>query len=439
MTAPLFDQELERQYVSALLQIGDKGHLLGESRVAAADFTLSALGQIVDAAHRVTLAEQTTEYLPMRAELERVQAPQPTLAALQEADLHPTPWLGSLDLAAGMLRTMAARRRAREALQRGIAKLEAGSLEDGQEYARIALEQNAEQRVSLLSLRDVAWKSVQPKPKHATGIVQVGHGPIDGAYRAIRPATMMVVGGRTGSCKSKFMLDAAINMTRGGVRAGYVSLEDGEDVVGPRALATMVPGLTEERITQEQLDMSSQNEIDRGLEALERIGVCVSFQLNRPLQDVARAVRAMVTAGCRMVFVDYVQAIRLGVSAKRAELVSDAAQELKAVCQAGNASLGLGSQLKRADDSKPFAEPHAGQLKETGDLENMAEIILLFWKSSDDSSARILGKVAKVKWSSRRPRFEMLLNENGSIKAIQPYSPSERSAAHNDNGGGKWV
>ena len=74
MTAPLFDHELERQYVSALLQIGGKGHVLGESRVTAADLTLPALGQIVDAAHRVTLAEQTTEYLPMRAELEHRQA-----------------------------------------------------------------------------------------------------------------------------------------------------------------------------------------------------------------------------------------------------------------------------------------------------------------------------------------------------------------------------
>jgi replicative DNA helicase len=309
------------------------------------------------------------------------------------------------------------------ALMSGVARAWDGHVEDAHEAARQALEVRVDQHVPLLTARDVVHSAAYPSTTRRGAVVRTGYGMVDGAVRAMPRSTMLTLGGRTGCGKSTLMLGMAMHMAHSGLKPGIVSTEDAEDIWGSRLLAQLVPELSSERLLSQQLDLGHKADVDRGLVMAERIGVKFAFQLNRPLKDVLAAVRALCEQGCDVVFVDYLQAIKLGMGPKRAELVSNAAQELKATCQEHGAVLVLGSQLSRPDRTKPFAEPHANDLKESGDLENMSEAIVLLWKTSDDDNAVMLGKVAKVKWSNRRPRFEMELLQNGSLHALVPYVP----------------
>lgn len=314
-------------------------------------------------------------------------------------------------------------RQVKHELQQGAAAAQAGELEDAREAARRVLEQRADTSVAVLSTHDVALRALQPRSAHH-GYVRTGYVILDGAIRAMPPSTMMTLGGRTGSGKSTLMLGMALHAARAGLHPGIVSLEDAEDVWGARALAQLEPDLSAEHLIAHQLDFRSHAAAQRGLELAKRAGVRFTFCLaRRALQDVLAAIRALCAGGCNVILVDYVQAIALGLRHEQRIAVSHAAQQVNSETKAHGAVLVLGSQLKRADESKPFAEPHAGHLKETGDLENMSDVVLLNWKTSDESDARCLGKIAKIKWSRWRPRYELDFASNGALKDLIDYTP----------------
>ena len=53
---------------------------------------------------------------------------------------------------------------------------------------------------------------------------------------------------------------------------------------------------------------------------------------------------------------------------------------------------------------------------------------MLLWKTGDDDEAKTLGKVAKVKWSGRRPRFEIVRHpDTGLIASVETYTPQEQA------------
>jgi replicative DNA helicase len=246
-----------------------------------------------------------------------------------------------------------------------------------------------------------------------------GYMPLDLAFGGLIPGTLWTVGGRTGAGKSSLMLGVALELAKRGHRPGIVSCEDSAQVWGARALAH-VDGIRREHLQASQKPLTWPQRIERAVAKIREDGVQLAYALNRPLGHVLACVRHLIEIEkCDVIMVDYLQAIMLP-SGRRHELVSSAAQQLKAECQAHNVALVLGSQLSRPDKSNPFAEPHASELKESGDIENMSEVVTLLWKDSDESNARMLGKVAKVKWSNRRPRFEMRLNEAGALQTIEP-------------------
>jgi hypothetical protein len=67
----------------------------------------------------------------------------------------------------------------------------------------------------------------------------------------------------------------------------------------------------------------------------------------------------------------------------------------------------LCSQLSRPP-SVAQREPNASRLKESGDLENMSEAIILLWREKDGEGAPAFCKVAKLKSSSARPRLQVV-------------------------------
>lgn len=335
------------------------------------------------------------------------------------------PTIANIEAHARIVQEKATRRRLRQVLLRGAVRAVQGEIEDAHEAAREALGLQLEEREVVLQGRDCVQLALYRAPEaQATELAKAGFPAMDAAYRGLRRSTMAVLGGRTNSGKSLLMLAWALHCARTGLRPAIVSLEDAEDIWGERLAYQLVPTLNEERLRARQRDMDMQAEAAQALLLAERAGLAFAFKLNQPLRSVLRAVRALCKAGHRVIFVDYLQAIRFGVSgAKRAEVVSDAAQQLKAICQEFGAVLVLGSQTRRPDAAKPFAEPNAHELKESGDIENMAEVVIMLWKTSDESDAKHLGKVAKVKWSPRRPRFELKLAPNGALVDIEPYVP----------------
>lgn len=326
------------------------------------------------------------------------------------------------------LRALARRRRKYEALQRAAAALARDDEETATEYAlSVSSEQTDLRGGEYLSSHQVVWAAVDEdrRARVEAGNRRTGFRLLDSAVGNLRPKTMTVVGGTTGSGKSSLLLAMAMNQARRGVHVGIVSCEDAEAVWGERVYA---------HITDRVIDGVSDVQADEAGREAARLQLHFAFELGRPLNDVLRAIRHLVRKhGCQVVYVDYLQAIGDPQKTDRRHFIANAAARIKAQCQELGATLVLASQVSRPSKEKPFGEVYTSDLKESGDVENMAEVVVLLWKNGDKDNSRTLGKIAKVKWSSARPRFEVQRSAAGSITGVmQPVAAESRGDGYDN-------
>lgn len=240
-------------------------------------------------------------------------------------------------------------------------------------------------------------------------MARTGFTRLDEALGGMPPGTMHTVGGRTGSGKSSLLLAIALRQSRAGLRVGIVSCEDAEWIWGARVIASL-RDVNPKKFFKVPVDDAVIGLALLGVEEARSYGVHFAFTIGRPVKHVLEAVSRLVKREqCNVIMVDYLQAI-LAKGQERYTARTDAAQEIKGLCHQLGVPLVISSQLKRPENGNPFRPPTSNDLKDSGDIENMSDSIVLMWQANDDEHAPTLGKVSKVKWSDDRPRFRLERN-----------------------------
>lgn len=192
-------------------------------------------------------------------------------------------------------------------------------------------------------------------------------------------------------------------MTSGDL-GGVASGEDGEDVWGTRILAE-TSGVSPTAIRTSSLSPQQKRAVS---EALERLaarraeGTLPLFEnvIGAGLDQLEEAAQRLADRGAKYAVLDYLQKFR-GIHAERRHEVAGVLAHWHKVCtKAGMVPVAL-SQVVRMPHT---AEPNAWNLKESGDLENEARLIILLWR--DEADELILrAKVAKSSFGGGGLRF----------------------------------
>ncbi len=430
MTATkLHDVKLELEYIGNLCATKPEWQrevMRNTSRLEPSDCYAPEHREILEAAYELIQRGEDCNSITILGELERRGVPQRTVQAMWGQIAGDVTLSYQLIDIAKRLGGLARARRTKAAFQRGLAKVEDMDLDGAHECAREAIDTAGLPGTDeVVCAHTTAWQAVAhvqlAAGQTAPNIIRTGFRILDDALR-LRPRTQLTIGGYTGCGKSSLMLAMALNQARDGHRPGIVSLEDDRDEWGRRLLAHM-SRVDPDDLDNESLPIETLGHIELGLREAEKCGVKFAYALNRPIGDVLRAIRALANDGCNVVYVDYIQAVFVRAKGEREDVAfREAAQAIKAECQALGVALVLGSQLKRPDGSRMFAEPTHNQLKETGNLENMSEGIVLLWKNGDGEDALQLGKVSKVKGSAKRPRFQIERSSSGAITGAWGYT-----------------
>jgi len=203
-----------------------------------------------------------------------------------------------------------------------------------------------------------------------------------------------------------------------GTPMGVVSLEDRWHTWGDRYQAqhSGVSLLD----TPHDLLAHSLTQVNEAAPKIPKDGIQVAELVRTDLATVVSAMRALVARGCSALVVDYIQEVRMPGHVRRAEAVADAARTIKATAKALRVPLVLCSQLSRPANGGQ-REPNASRLKESGDLENMSEAIVLLWREMDGQGAPAFCKVAKLKSSADRPRLKIVRGNGGTIKGFESH------------------
>lgn len=191
---------------------------------------------------------------------------------------------------------------------------------------------------------------------------------------------MIVLGGRPSSGKTLFSLQMADVLSRE-YRVGYFSLETGPRKLFDRFVAQAVP-LDFQRIKQHKLDMEDMYAVARRKKELLRRKLEIIPAGGYTVDDI----RAEALAGqYQVIFVDYLQLVRAaGRRQNRTEEVGEVSRGLHTLAQQHGITVIALAQLSRPERGvrRP---PRLGDLRESGQIEQDADAVLMLSLASDGS------------------------------------------------------
>lgn len=280
------------------------------------------------------------------------------------------------------------------------------------------------ERYGLLTVADLLQLAADElsKPVPRSGVSTCSE-ELDVAIGGFRPGNITVFGAKRGFGKSSYGNRVTLKAFSDGYRVLSFAGEDAAIMYGKRLLAALA-NLNAMRVRDNKVDKSDWPQIVTSIQAAPRIPYFVRTD-GRPIDWVAKVIREVGKQASDqgspvdLVIIDYLQCMSLnGAQDRRNEVTGTMAKASDATRAIGAAGLFF-SQLRRTDRDEPEIE----DLKESGDIEDKADHVLLGWKDEKRQSSNTMTerkiKVAKnkdgvdsnlkpvtMRWNSRTASFE---------------------------------
>ena len=442
------DPELERALLSQLIRGPRSAMRLGS--LTSDDVSVTEHRAVLEAALAIRAAGKVPWPETLRPAIASAQGWSQDRVARLFQDLSKQTPVKSVPAAVERLMELAHLRRVRTAALEVAAATERGSLPEAraavvglQTAAAAASEAPIRIQTAAEAVAD-GWESLArivdhsgDGPKDSTGIEA-----LDATVGTLCAGDQFVIGGYTGTGKSSLALCMALGAQDR--RPGIVSCEDSPTTWGKRILAHHTAPPTNPADVVKSREMTA-NQATAFLSAAEAVAECplhIAYAVKRPVVDVLDAMRRLVKEqGCGYLVVDYIQAIRfeLGGGVRYDKAVADGAKRIKALAADLDVPVLLLSQLRRPERERrggAQSEPGVGDLKETGDLENESEVVLLLWRPGRGRPTRC--RVAKSKNTAGGELFDVVRGSAGVVPGLSAPLLEDEPRAFSAQKGGGW-
>ena len=190
----------------------------------------------------------------------------------------------------------------------------------------------------------------------------------------VHPGQLVILAGAPKMGKTMTALTIAKNAGRPGAPAGMVSCEMGMNDLGVRLLSTEACDTDVASVESIASALSSVlRNVPRGAVRVD----CTALSLSAALRSCQVFVRKY---GARILFVDYLQLLRLPVGENRTLAVGAACSAFKRAAKALDVPIVLLSQLNRSYASRNDQRPQPTDLRDSGQIEQDADAILFVYR-----------------------------------------------------------
>jgi replicative DNA helicase len=234
--------------------------------------------------------------------------------------------------------------------------------------------------------------------------VPTGFIDLDRMLGGLQPSDLLIIAGRPGSGKTAFMLSAAKNAAQKHKKhVAIFSLEMSNDQLVQR-LISQETGIDSQRLrTGKLLD----DEWGLFTHAIEVLGDTVIF-----LDDTPALTPMQLRTKCRrlhleyqldLVLVDYIQLMGSGArSENRVQEVSYISLNMKVLARELNVPVLAAAQLSRAVEQRTDKEPQLSDLRESGSLEQDADIVMFIHRPELYEKDTLKQNLAQIKIAKHR-------------------------------------
>lgn len=209
--------------------------------------------------------------------------------------------------------------------------------------------------------------------------VKVGFKDIDERLGGVQPSDFMIIAGRPSMGKTAYAMNVAENVAMSGGNVLVFSLEMSEAQLMDRMLSS-VSGVKADSIKRGKLDENELSQLMAGGHKLKTMNLNI---IDRPamhinhLSNIARKFHR--TRPLDMIVIDYLQLMR-GTSKDRLQEISEISRGLKALAKTLDVAVVALSQLSRGVDSRTSKKPVMSDLRESGQIEQDADIIQFLYR-----------------------------------------------------------
>lgn len=225
-------------------------------------------------------------------------------------------------------------------------------------------------------------ENIQDRKGFITGI-PTGYIDLDRYIGGFHPSELIIIASRPGMGKTALATNIALNLAAGGNETPilFFSLEMSKEQLVQRMLCC------EAKIDSKKLrdGTLSDSEITKLLMAAGHLEKAPIFIDDTPALSAfelrARARRLKAKENIQIIFIDYLQLMR---STKRAENrqqeITEISASLKSLARELNIPVVAISQLSRATEQRENKKPHLSDLRESGSIEQDADLVLLLFR-----------------------------------------------------------
>ena len=261
--------------------------------------------------------------------------------------------------------------------------------------------------------------------------ISSGFKAVDGVTQGLQKEDLIVIAGRPSMGKTSLAMNIAENVAKEEDGCVLVfSLEMSSESLTSRMLASMA-GISQQSFRSANLtDRQWEKTIEKA-KKLESMNIHIDDKPNiSPMEIRAKARRLAKKyrkdGGVKLVVVDYIQLMQMpGTTENRTNELSDISRALKYLAKEVSAPVIVLSQLNRLVEQRPNKRPRMSDLKDSGAIEQDADLIFMLYRDYTYSKDEDWKNVVEVKLVKHRngPTKDLLLSFRDELTRFGDLAP----------------
>lgn len=226
-----------------------------------------------------------------------------------------------------------------------------------------------------------AIKNIEKSAENESGIsgVPTGFPSIDEVTQGWQPGDMIVVAARPSMGKTAFAMSMAVNMAKLDINVLFFSLEMSRLSITNRIIS-METGINQKTIRSGRLTSDEWTNLDNNVTQIGNLSLLIDDESAiSTLSMRAKCKNYIQKYGIQVIMIDYLQLMQGSKESKkvREQEIREISSTCKSIAKENNIPVIVLSQLNRAVESRAHKKPMLSDLRESGSIEQDADIVLL--------------------------------------------------------------
>lgn len=251
-----------------------------------------------------------------------------------------------------------------------------------------------------------------------TGIsgIKSGLADLDKLTGGWQDTDLIVIGGRPGMGKTSALLTFVKTACEDGHVPGIISKEMTNEQLGKR-LISMECGVTSDQMRTGKLTADEFLELTKAVSKISQWKFKAEDGAKKHIRDVAAIARRMKRDGITMLAIDYLTLLD-GDGENQVNKVTDIIQGCKSIARELQIPVLVAAQLNRNVDSRRDKRPMLSDLRDSGGIEQAADLILFIYRDEEYN---------KNTEYPNQAEFNLAKHRNGPTGTVRAYFRKERT------------